>query len=109
MIISVTLSISSNTKTGFDDFAFLTDLIILPGIAPIYVLRCPLISASSLKPPNEILHIFFQELLQLICLMMFFLHQEDQKRQIIGDFISPFNFNTAKCSIILSLTCSNPK
>ena len=28
---------------------------ILPGIAPIYVFLWPRISASSLKPPNEIL------------------------------------------------------
>jgi hypothetical protein len=30
-------------------------LIILPGIEAIYVLLCPLISDSSLTPPNEIL------------------------------------------------------
>ena len=28
---------------------------ILPGIAPIYVFLCPLISDSSLRPPSDIL------------------------------------------------------
>lgn len=55
-----TLSISSSKITGllvpqrFKAYLEITE-IKTPGNAPIYVLLCPLISASSLTPPNEIL------------------------------------------------------
>ena len=51
----VILSISSIKKTGFLDSHFLNALIILPGLAPIYVLLWPIISAGSFTPPTEIL------------------------------------------------------
>ena len=52
------LSISSKTKTGFEVPAFFRLFISFPGMAPMYVFLCPLISASSCKPPRDILTYF---------------------------------------------------
>ena len=105
----VTLSISSKTKTGLEEFAFLIDLIIRPGIAPIYVFLCPLISASSRKPPNDILSYFLPRASAIDFPNEVLPIPGGPYRQRIGDFIFPFNLSTAKCSIILCLTFSKPK
>ena len=105
----MTLSISSKTKTGFEDVAFFIDFIILPGIAPIYVFLCPLISASSLKPPNDTLSYFLPKASAIDLPNDVFPTPGGPYKHKIGDFISPLNFKTARCSIILSFTFSNPK
>lgn len=47
------LSTSSISIRGFSVLVFLRHWITLPGIAPTYVLLCPLISATSVIPPTE--------------------------------------------------------
>nr|WP_318033329.1 hypothetical protein [Mycoplasmopsis cynos] len=55
LFVEAILSISSSKTTGLETSAFKIPLIILPGIAPTYVLLCPRISLSSWTPPSEIL------------------------------------------------------
>jgi len=45
-------------NTGLEEPALANPLMIRPGIAPMYVLRCPRISASSCTPPKDILMYF---------------------------------------------------
>ena len=105
----VSLSISSKTKTGLDVFAFLMFCIILPGIAPIYVFLCPRISASSRKPPRDILTYFLPMASAIDLPKEVFPTPGGPCKHKIGDFISFLSFNTARYSIILFFTSSNPK
>ena len=87
---------------------------ILPGNAPMYVLLCPRISASSLTPPNEILTNSLP-----IDLAIDFprdvlptpggpaKHKIGPRIALSGSFFI-FKALTAKYSIILSLTFSKP-
>ena len=107
-LIPITLSISSRINTGFDDLAFFMFCIIRPGIAPMYVLRCPRISASSLKPPNAI-----RTYLRLSAEAIDFPREVfptpgGPTKHSIGDFMSPFNLSTARYSNMRSFTFSIP-
>ena len=106
------LSISSNSITGLLTFTFFKASIILPGIAPIYVLLWPLISDSSWTPPKEILSN------SLFIALAIDLPSEvlptpggPTRHNILGAFLLLFLFNwlTAKFSSIVSFTCFNPK
>ena len=82
--------------------------IILPGKEPIYVLLWPLISASSLTPPKAIL-IYCRPVAWAMDLPNDVLPTPGgPTRHKIGPFNSFVLFCTAKNSIILSLTLSNP-
>ena len=78
-------------------------------MAPIYVFLWPLISASSRKPPKDILMYFRPKDSATDFPSDVLPTPGGPYKQIIGDFISPLNFKTAKCSIIRSFTFSNPK
>src|SRR5690625_399760 len=86
------LSISSNRNTGLIVFALFMPWIILPGIAPIYVRRCPLISASSRTPPNEILTKFLLIALEIDLAKDVFPTPGGPTRQIIGPLIELVSF-----------------
>ena len=94
--------------TGLDEFAFIIPFIIRPGIAPIYVLRCPRISASSCTPPNDMRTYFRFKADAIERPNDVFPTPGGPYRHTIGDFISSFSFNTAKCSKMRSLTFSSP-
>ena len=83
-------------------------LIILPGIAPIYVLLCPLISASSLTPPSEILTNGLPRDLATDLAIDVLPTPGGPARHIIGAFKFFESFLTARYSNILSLTSSSP-
>ncbi len=102
------LSTSSKIKTGLEVPALIKFWMIRPGMAPMYVRRCPRISASSCKPPND---------------MRMYLRPSDSAtdlpnevlptpggptKQMMGDFMSPFSFSTAMCSSMRSLIDSRP-
>ena len=53
MVLFIFLFTSSISTSGFSVFVFFKHWITLPGIAPMYVLRWPLISATSVMPPTE--------------------------------------------------------
>ena len=104
-----TLSISSKTNTGLEEPTFFRLLINFPGIAPIYVFLCPLISDSSWSPPKDILTYFLPIASAIDFPNEVLPTPGGPYKHKIGDFISPLSFNTDKYSIILSLTFSNPK
>ena len=79
---------------------------ILPGSAPTYVLRCPLISASSLMPPREILTNFLPSALAMDFPSEVLPTPGGPTKQRMGPLVSAFNLRTAKNSIILSFTLS---
>ena len=89
---------------GFLTFAFLRPSMILPGIAPTYVLLCPRISASSFTPPR---HIRTYSLLSDCATeraILVFPVPGGPTRQIIGTSALCDTFLTASVSSILSLT-----
>ena len=83
-------------------------LIILPGIAPIYVLLCPLISASSLTPPRDILTKCLPSDLATDFAIDVLPTPGGPARHMIGPFRFLDSFLTARYSRILSLTSSRP-
>ncbi len=103
------LSISSSKKSGLDFFAFFIDWIIFPGIDPIYVRRCPRISASSRTPPNEIRTYSRPVAFAIERANDVFPTPGGPNKQIMGPFIFDARLCTAKYSIIRSLTFSRPK
>ena len=102
------LSISSNMMTGLEASAFIRLLMMRPGIAPIYVFRCPRISASSCTPPNDIRTYFRFKASAIERPKDVFPTPGGPYRHTIGDFMSPFSFSTARCSKMRSFTFSNP-
>ena len=82
---------------------------ILPGIAPIYVFLCPLISDSSLSPPKEILTYSLPKASAIDFPNEVLPTPGGPFKHKIGDFMSFLNFKTAMCSIILLLTSFKPK
>ena len=90
------------TPTCFNEF------IILPGIDPMYVLLCPLISASSLNPPNEILvnFLFIERATEFASEVL--PTPGGPTRHIIDPLSVLFNFFTARNSRILAFTSSSP-
>ena len=81
---------------------------ILPGIAPIYVFLCPLTSDSSWIPPKDILTNSLPKASAIDLPSEVLPTPGAPTKQMIGDFISPFNFRTAKYSKILFFTFSRP-
>src|SRR5690606_31251874 len=102
------LSISSKTKTGLEVPALLSDWIKRPGIAPIYVFRCPRILASSRIQPNAIGVYFLPNAFATDFPKDVFPTPGGPTKQRIGAFMSFLSFNTARYSIIRCLTFSNP-
>ncbi len=102
------LSISSKRKRGFLTSIFAIFWIILPGIDPIYVLLCPLISASSLTPPKAILIYLLPVALAIDFPSDVFPTPGGPTKHKIGPLILLVLFCTAKYSRILSLTFSKP-
>ena len=78
-------------------------------MAPMYVLRCPRISASSRKPPNEIRTYSLPKASATDFPIEVLPTPGGPYKHKIGDFISFLNFKTAKCSMIRFLTSSKPK
>jgi hypothetical protein len=102
------LSISSNKNNGLITSACFIPLIIFPGSEPTYVLLCPRISDSSFVPPKETLTNFLLIALAIEIANDVFPTPGGPTRQIMGDLPFGALARTAKNSIILSLTFSNP-
>ena len=83
--------------------AFLSPSIILPGIAPIYVFLCPLISASSLTPPRQILTYSLPSAFATDLAIDVLPVPGGPARHMTGAFPPPVMFLTASDSRILSL------
>ena len=81
---------------------------IFPGIEPIYVFLCPLISASSLTPPNESLINSLLTDLAIDSPNDVFPTPGGPTKQRTGAFIFFTLFCTAKYSSILSFTSLRP-
>ena len=81
---------------------------IFPGKEPIYVLLWPLISASSLIPPKDILTNFLPVALAIDFPNEVFPTPGGPTKHKIAPFIFPTLFWTAKYSKILSFTFSKP-
>ena len=74
-----------------------------------YVLRCPLISASSRNPPSEIRTYSRPNASAIDFPKEVFPTPGGPYKHKIGDFISFRSFKTAKYSMILRFTSSKPK
>ena len=74
-----------------------------------YVLRCPRISLSSFNPPKLIRTYFLFKAFATLFPNDVFPTPGGPYKQMMGDFKSPFNFKTAKCSMMRSFTFSKPK
>ena len=102
------LSISSNKINGLALPASLNAFTILPGIAPTYVLLWPLISDSSVTPPNEILTYFLLSASAIECAILVLPVPGGPTKHIIGlTFFAIVNCLTAKNSNIRSFTFFN--
>jgi hypothetical protein len=84
-------------------------LIILPGIEPIYVFLCPLISLSSLTPPSETLTNFLFKASAIEFAKDVLPTPGGPTKQRIGPLKFLFLVLTAKYSKILNFTFSRPK
>ena len=89
-------------------FAFFIDDIIFPGDAPIYVFLCPIISASSFIPPTDIFTKFLLIAFATVNANDVFPTPGGPTKHMIGPLSSCVICFTAKNSIILVFTVSNP-
>ena len=103
------LSISSRRITGFILPAFFIAFINFPGNAPIYVLLCPLISASSRTPPRLILTKFLFIASAIDLASDVFPTPGGPTKHKIGPLTSSDRVLTARNSKILSFGFSSPK
>ena len=101
------LSISSSRITGLIVPALFMAYKIRPGIAPIYVRRCPRISASSFTPPRLMRTNFLPSARAIERAMLVLPTPGGPTKHRIGAFILPVSFKTARYSQILSLIFSS--
>ncbi|MPM63128.1 hypothetical protein SDC9_110008 [bioreactor metagenome] len=93
---------------GFTVPACFIAFIILPGIALTYVFLCPLISASSLTPPRDILTYFLLSAFAIDLAIDVLPTPGGPTKQRIVEFVSSVFILTARYSVIRSLTFFRP-
>nr|GMD97299.1 Uncharacterised protein [Ipomoea batatas] len=79
-----------------------------PGMLPIYVLLCPLISASSLTPPRDMRTNFLPKAAATDDARDVFPTPGGPTKHNTGPLASAFSLRTARYSIILCLTLTKP-
>ena len=102
------LSTSSSKNRGFRQPTFCMPWINRPGIAPIYVRRCPRISASSRTPPRETRVNFRFTASAMDSAKEVLPTPGGPTRHKIGAFFPFVSFCTARCSRIRSFTLTRP-